>query len=334
MLDYAANGTKYWPLTKLQQAVEETAASDSTTADDLIRELRDDPDTDIDEFWRIVQSNLSAGRIRMVFVADKLPGELVRIIEFLNEQMRPAEVLGVEVRQYVGAGGEHVAYVPDVIGKTSRAIVAKEAAAGGQQWTEQSLLDSARALVGNDELKLIQRLIDDVHAQAGRLSFGRGASPGVSGWYVNGTQQAAIWNLNIGNGNNARAYLSLYVADLLKRVPVATIELAAERLEKIPAWAPKIAEARARTWAAHPTVYMTDIAAASADLDVLLDAIHLIAGGLTVSSSQAAKPNPASSASGTKLRCAVFAPDAATTAARDHLNGPSSSEPVRRVTTA
>jgi hypothetical protein len=30
----------------------------------------------------------------MVFVADHLPPELVRVIEFLNEQMRPAAVLG------------------------------------------------------------------------------------------------------------------------------------------------------------------------------------------------------------------------------------------------
>ena len=52
-----------------------------------------------------METNLSVGRIRLLFVADALPAELVRIIEFLNEQMNPAEVLGVELRQYTG--GRH-----------------------------------------------------------------------------------------------------------------------------------------------------------------------------------------------------------------------------------
>jgi hypothetical protein len=39
-----------------------------------------------------------------VFVADELPPELQRVIEFLNVQMNPAEVIGIEVRQYVGQG--------------------------------------------------------------------------------------------------------------------------------------------------------------------------------------------------------------------------------------
>ena len=43
----------------------------------------------------------------MIFVADALPYGLVRVIEFLNEQMSPAEVLGVELCQFVADG--HVA---------------------------------------------------------------------------------------------------------------------------------------------------------------------------------------------------------------------------------
>ncbi len=36
----------------------------------------------------------------MVFVADVIPDELMRITEFLNEQMNPAQVFAVEVKQY------------------------------------------------------------------------------------------------------------------------------------------------------------------------------------------------------------------------------------------
>ena len=96
MLDYAANGVKYWPVEMLRAAVDKAAEEDDKTGDDLITALR--PDLDPEEFWKTVEANLGAGRIRMLFVADALPAELVRVIEFLNEQMNPAEVLGVELR--------------------------------------------------------------------------------------------------------------------------------------------------------------------------------------------------------------------------------------------
>ena len=37
-----------------------------------------------------------------MFVADEIPVELRRIVEFMNGQMDPAEVLAVEIKQYVG----------------------------------------------------------------------------------------------------------------------------------------------------------------------------------------------------------------------------------------
>lgn len=43
----------------------------------------------------------------MVFVADTIPTELRRIVEFLNEQIDPAEILAVEVRQFVGTGAKN-----------------------------------------------------------------------------------------------------------------------------------------------------------------------------------------------------------------------------------
>ncbi|MGD1038383.1 MAG: FGGY family carbohydrate kinase [Roseiarcus sp.] len=40
----------------------------------------------------------------MLFVADRIPPELRKVVEFMNVQMRPAEVLAVELRQYQGGG--------------------------------------------------------------------------------------------------------------------------------------------------------------------------------------------------------------------------------------
>ena len=62
------------------------------------------PDADTDVYWEQAGANLKAGRIRLVFVADEIPRELRRVVEFLNEQMA-AEVIAIEVKQYVGPDG-------------------------------------------------------------------------------------------------------------------------------------------------------------------------------------------------------------------------------------
>ncbi len=58
----------------------------------------------MDRYWKLVDTNLKAGRVRLVFVADSIPPELRRVVEFLNSQMNPAEVLAIEIKQFVGSG--------------------------------------------------------------------------------------------------------------------------------------------------------------------------------------------------------------------------------------
>jgi hypothetical protein len=64
----------------------------------------------------------------MVFVADRIPPELQRIVEFLNEQMDPAEVLAIELRQFLGGGVKTLA--PRVLGQTAAAERQKMTCAG------------------------------------------------------------------------------------------------------------------------------------------------------------------------------------------------------------
>ncbi len=52
----------------------------------------------------------------MLFVADVIPPELRRVVEFLNEQMDPAQVLALEIRQFVG--GEMKTLVPRLLGQS------------------------------------------------------------------------------------------------------------------------------------------------------------------------------------------------------------------------
>ena len=62
---------KYWPLPILQQALEQTALNASRPVKELVRELR--PDLELEDFWQSVEANLRSGRVRMIFVADRLP---------------------------------------------------------------------------------------------------------------------------------------------------------------------------------------------------------------------------------------------------------------------
>lgn len=67
-----------------------------------------------------MKTNLEAGRIRLVFVADRIPSSLLRIVEFMNGQMDPCEVLAVELRQYLHQSGDDTirTLVPRVHGRT------------------------------------------------------------------------------------------------------------------------------------------------------------------------------------------------------------------------
>ena len=126
MLDYAANAVVYWPLERLREDLEATQAASAGGAFEQLRGLLglgeesvDEAESRIERFWEQVGANLEARRVRLLFVADTLPPELRRIIEFLNEQMSPTDVLGIEISNYEGQGLR--ALVPRVVGLTEAA---------------------------------------------------------------------------------------------------------------------------------------------------------------------------------------------------------------------
>lgn len=123
MLDYAANGVVYWPAEALRRQFERIHAAEERDPDDAVRVLLENPEADPGAFWAQVDVNLRAGRIRMVFVADVIHPELKRIVEFLNAQMSPAEVVALELRHYAGQGLRTL--VPRLIGRTAEAELRK-----------------------------------------------------------------------------------------------------------------------------------------------------------------------------------------------------------------
>ncbi len=117
MLEYAANGIAYWPIDQLRQAASETAKSNGSTLDESILTLIDaDDEGEVHLFWDRVEANLKNGIVRLLFVADEIPNELRRLVEFLNEKLQDIEVLAVEIKQFHGGGQE--AWVSRIIGQT------------------------------------------------------------------------------------------------------------------------------------------------------------------------------------------------------------------------
>jgi hypothetical protein len=84
MLEYAANAVAYWRLDDLRARFEAVRQARNEDPTQLLHEVFG-PDRDPDEFWEQLRTNLSASRLRLVFVADEIPPELRRIVEFLNE---------------------------------------------------------------------------------------------------------------------------------------------------------------------------------------------------------------------------------------------------------
>ena len=113
MLDYAAHATGTWSVAEMREIFESGEANPEDTLGKLLK--TEEPDADA--FWENVATNLAAKRMRLLFVADGIPDELARVVEFLNEQMPHIEVLAVEVTRFKGESSEIL--VPRVIGRLS-----------------------------------------------------------------------------------------------------------------------------------------------------------------------------------------------------------------------
>ncbi|RVE99717.1 hypothetical protein CN172_01015 [Sinorhizobium meliloti] len=145
MLDYAANGVAYWPIDRIVQAYRDTATAAGLEPDSHLAAFLDNADAE--SFWRAVEANLRSGRVRMLFVADRIPKELSRIVEFLNEQMRPAEVLAIEIEQFASATGIRT-LVPRLVGQTERAQTVKAVTEPADRLSKDEWLESLERVHG------------------------------------------------------------------------------------------------------------------------------------------------------------------------------------------
>ncbi|MDP8313727.1 MAG: hypothetical protein RAP70_01465 [Candidatus Celaenobacter antarcticus] len=174
MLDYAANAITYWSINEIRDKFDKYCESNNINPEIKIQELIED-NSDIEKFWDTVATNLQAGKIRMLFVADKIPKELKRIIEFLNEQMTPAEVLGLEIKQF---GNQSIkTLVPRVIGQTSSAQM-KKGLKGYNQWTEETFFEELERRNGKIAGDIVRKIIVHLENKVSHFWFGKGKRSG------------------------------------------------------------------------------------------------------------------------------------------------------------
>lgn len=171
MLEYAANAVVYWPAERIRSLFEETCRTKRVDPHQVVQNLTEGEE---DKFWQAVKTNIQARRIRMIFVADEIPPELKRIVEFLNEQMDPAEILAVEIKRFSGPGQSM--YVPTVIGQTSEAETKKRPQR--RQWDEGSFFKALTDRRGSAEAQAARAVFDWAKAKMTRVVFGRGQTHG------------------------------------------------------------------------------------------------------------------------------------------------------------
>ena len=180
MLDYAANCMTYWSIDMLQSGFEKTCALANRVSDEVLSDILK-PGQSTADFWDRVKTNLEADRIRLLFVADNIPTELKRIVEFLNRQINPAEVLAIELRQYTDGAGTRT-IVPMVYGQTQNAVSRKAAGAQRQTWDRESFLESLKENedVTSEQFNFALQILAWMEKNGRRLLFGSGQGGSVA----------------------------------------------------------------------------------------------------------------------------------------------------------
>lgn len=176
MLEYAANAVVYWPIESIRAKFDAQFKDRGKDSQETLSQFLGD-NSDFEQFWQKAKTNLQAGRVRMVFVADEIPSELQRIVEFLNGQMDPAEVLAVEIKQYVGRGLQTL--VPRVLGQTAEAQQKKSIGTREKrQWDEISFFKYLKEKHSTEEVMVARKIFEWAENKQLRSWWGEGKRDG------------------------------------------------------------------------------------------------------------------------------------------------------------
>ncbi len=176
MFDYAAHARAFWTLDKIREMFKSTwnerALDPASILQSFIGEERDQ-----NQFWELVMTNLKAGNVRMLFVADTIPKRLQLIIEYLNDFMDPCEVLALEVRQFLGKDQLQM-IAPHYVGRSVQADVRKNVSGKGERWTSEQFMDTLSRNTSTDIAIVAKKIHDWAISEGIHIEFGFGSEDG------------------------------------------------------------------------------------------------------------------------------------------------------------
>ncbi|MEU6655876.1 hypothetical protein ABZ904_42605 [Streptomyces sp. NPDC046900] len=273
MLDYAANGARYWPGALLQRSFEETCAADGRPVEEAYGELLGDRSPE--EFWATVEERLAAGQMRLLFVADRIPLELRAIVEFLNRQMRQTDVYAIELTQYRGSGDLRV-LVPRIHGEVATAAKSPSGRRSTQR-TKRADMDAALRTRLAPQLRQIATALLDHAAARGRLEGGTATYPSMSASYPVAGRQVPIWTLSLYE-TPPKEELALSFGSVTHHLGPDQAAAFAKSLPAVPEWEKKLEVQRQKGYIGWPSLPLSALAAQPAAAEGILAAIQQLMG--------------------------------------------------------
>ncbi len=179
LLEYAAHAAQTWTADELRRTFEESSDDPDAV---LAALLQVDDEPDADGFWENVATNLTARRLRLLFIADEIPDPLEQVVKFLNEQMPRIEVLAVEVKQFQGESSQTL--VPRVIGRIA-ASSPRGTAGPRRKLTRDSFLEE---LPTDSAREAAKRLLDVAKENGAKVE------PGSNTVSIRGRVRAEVWS--------------------------------------------------------------------------------------------------------------------------------------------
>ncbi|MFJ4486803.1 hypothetical protein ACIP3D_31155 [Streptomyces longwoodensis] len=278
MLDYAANGARYWPGALLQRSFEETCLADGRPLEEAYADLLGDRSPE--DFWPLVEERLAAGQMRLLFVADRIPLELRAIVEFLNRQLRQTDVYAVELTQYRGDGDLRV-LVPRIHGEVATAAKSPSSRRTAQRTTRDDLDAAIRSRLAPGPRRIATELLHHASAR-GRLEGGTAKYPSMSVHYPVAGRQVPLWTLSLYD-DPAKAELAFSFGSITHHLGPGRAAAFAESLPAVPELQHKLEVQRERGYNGWPSVTLTSLAAEPGAAEGILAAIQQLMDGGGVS---------------------------------------------------
>lgn len=223
MLEYAANILAHWAPERMRDEFEARCDHAGVEPAEKVREISA---AEYEDYWTRVKTNLAAKRLRLVFVADEIPASLQTVVEFLNEQMRAAEVLALEVKQHKGDGV--TVLTTQIIGRTSMAQHVK-AVTEKREWSPESGLDEMRRSASAEAVAVAERLLSWANDRNLPVTWGSGSKVGYAYFAVAGPNGATARPFGLSTDGK----LDLYPHEMRRLPPFNGDNLRLEFLRRI-----------------------------------------------------------------------------------------------------